>query len=326
MYKIGVLGTANIAERRMIPAIHASSNFEYIGVAISEALDEKISKAERFVDTFGGDYSVGYDSLLKREDIDAVYIPLPPALHYRWAKEAIKSGKHVFLEKPMTTKLANSAELVELAKNNGLALTENYGFCYHGQIGVIKKAISNGYIGDLRLIRASFGFPHREASDFRYSKELGGGALLDCGGYTVKIASLFLGQNVKVVSSSLVRTDSHEVDVFGSASLEDDQGLCAQVSFGMDNHYKCELEIWGSKGYIIAPRIFTAPAGFEAPVTIENQDGKKSVSVSDDQFLLALDKFNECISSETVRQEEYGSVIEQSRLVEDCVKKANYRN
>ena len=119
MIRIGVIGSSNIAERRMIPAILKESSFEYVGVAIStkEEMDftgtdeefepvrlHKIEKANRFKETFGGKVYNSYESLLTDEDVDAIYIALPPALHYKWAKKAINNKKHVILEKPFTVK------------------------------------------------------------------------------------------------------------------------------------------------------------------------------------------------------------------------------
>ena len=119
-------------------------------------------------------------------------------------------------------------------------------FVYHTQLDWIRKKISEGTIGEVRLIRIDFGFPFRGANDFRYNKALGGGALLDCGGYTLKLASLFLGDSAKVTASQLNGKDGFEVDIYGSATLTNNEGLTAQVSFGMDNSYKCSLEVWGS--------------------------------------------------------------------------------
>ena len=161
-----------------------------------------------------------YNELLSSADIDAVYIPLPPALHFKWAKMALENGKHVLLEKPFTTSLSDTEELIRIAKEKNLAVHENYMFSYHTQLDWIKNKVSEGVIGDIRLIRIDFGFPFRGANDFRYNKALGGGALLDCGGYTIKLATMFLGDTAEVKTSQLNYKEGFEVDIYGSATLQ----------------------------------------------------------------------------------------------------------
>ena len=331
MIKIGVIGSSNIAERRMIPAILKESSFEYIGVAISTkeemgfaGTDEefepvrlhKIEKANRFKETFGGKVFNSYKSLLTDENVDAIYIALPPALHYQWAKIAINNKQNIILEKPFTIKKELTEDLINDAKKNDVAVIENYGFCYHEQMNIIKEKIDNGIIGDIRLVRATFGFPHRDNKDFRYDKELGGGALLDAGGYTIKAATTVLGLDLDVTSSSGIITEGHEVDMMGTTSLMRKDGVCAQLAYGMDNYYRCELEIWGSKGLIMAPRIFTAPDGFEATVIIKDGQNIIEKTAKDDQFQRIVSKFEECINSNKTREDVMDEIIVQSALVE----------
>ena len=331
MIRIGVIGSSNIAERRMIPAIKKESSFAYAGVAISTkdemgfiGTDEefypieknKKEKAERFKEMFDGIIYDSYESLLTDKSVDAVYIALPPALHFKWAKKAINNKKHVLLEKPFTVNEKLTKQLIEDAKKNDVAVIENYGFCYHEQMSIIKEAINKGLIGDIRLVRAAFGFPHRDNKDFRYDKELGGGALLDAGGYTIKAATSLLGPDLTVVSSSNITTKGHEVDMVGTTTLMRKDGICAQLAYGMDNSYRCELEIWGSKGYIMAPRIFTAPDRFEAPVIIKDAQNTIEKKAIDDQFEKMVMKFEECINSTEERGVIMKEISVQSHLIQ----------
>jgi len=332
MIRIGVLGTASIAERRMIPALLKHPGFEYIGVATATKKEtgidcteeeylpiqqRKEKRADEFAVKFGGDTVVGYENMLKRSDIDAVYIPLPPALHFRWIMLALQYGKHVISEKPLTVSESQSQTVVTEARERNLALIENYGFCYHRQMKLIQKYVRDGSIGNIRMIRASFCFPHRDESDFRYKKDLGGGALLDCGGYTVKAASVFLGASSKVISRNLVITSGHEVDIYGSATMRNKDELCAQLSFGMDNAYICQLEVWGSTGSITAARAFTAPDGYGAPVIIRQGNDTEERQEADDQFMELLIEFEKCMSDNDRRTKEYDDMLLQSRLVEE---------
>ena len=90
--KIGILGTADIAFRRFLPALQKCSEFLFAGIA-----SRTLEKVQPFIDAFGGQAYKSYDALLADESIDAVYVPLPPALHYEWGKRVLLSGKHLFM-------------------------------------------------------------------------------------------------------------------------------------------------------------------------------------------------------------------------------------
>ena len=312
--RIGILGAADIAYRRFLPALRKTENFIFAGVAV--ASESGKARAQRIADEFGGRIYVGYENLLRERDIDAVYIPLPPSLHYTWADRALNMGKHVLSEKPCTMSLRDAEALVRLAEEKQLVLNENYAFTMQRQIRMIRELISSGEIGQLRLIRSAFGFPYRSADDFRYHREMGGGALLDCGGYVIKVAQLFLDEDIRVLTSALHRTEKHDVDMYGSVVLADRNQTETQLAFGMDNAYRCELEIWGSKACIYAPRIFTPPAELEARIVVKGQT-EKTISVEpDDQFMHVIEYFGACMEDREMREQAREGIAAQARLIE----------
>lgn len=327
--RMGIICPSEIAFRRFLPALQSSDHFEYAGVAIAseaewdgnyslEVEKSELCKAQKFVDNYGGNIYQGYNDLINDKNIDAVYLPLPPALHYDWGMKVLRAGKHLFVEKPSTTCAVHTKELIGAAKDNGLAIHENYMFVFHNQLKYIQSFIKDGKIGDVRLIRISFGFPKRADNDFRYNKRLGGGALLDAGGYTVKLSSLLLGNDARVVSSRLNYVDGYDVDIFGSAVMENSEGLTAQLSFGMDNCYKCELEIWGSKGTISTDRILTAPLGYEPILKYKNgNDPIVDIHLeSDDTFYKSIEYFYKSISDDSTRITHYDELIKQAEYID----------
>lgn len=331
--RFGVICPSEIAIRRFMPALkQLSDKCEFVGVAIADRTewgsswsDEILSlerkKAENFVIQYGGKVFDGYSNLISSPEIDAIYLPLPPALHCRWGIEVLESGKHLFVEKPSATTLEDCKTLVGFAKVNNLAIHENYMFQFHSQIEWIKNFVASGKIGDLRLVRINFGFPKRPAGDFRYLKAMGGGSLLDCGGYTLKLATMILGESVKVVCSKLNYVDEYDVDLFGSATVMNDEGLVANLSFGMDNAYKCELELWGSRGTLYTNRVLTAPVGFEP--LIEYKDGNNPVEritlSSDDTFSKSIEYFLACIDEVKTREESMESILRQASLIQQIM-------
>ena len=328
MKRIGIICPSEIAFRRFLPALKESGCFEYAGVAIAnkeefvgatdEILVNERAKAQTFVNNYGGKIYEGYSSLIHSTDVDAIYLPLPPGLHYKWAKEALAANKHIMVEKPCTTSLATTEDLLIDAKEKDLAAHENYMFAFHDQLKAVNGIVDSGEVGDVRLYRISFGFPMRALNDFRYNNALGGGALLDCGGYTFKYASLLLGPTAKMKYAQSNRIAGFNVDMYGSAALVNDEGVTAQVAFGMDNNYKCELEVWGSKGTLYTNRILTAPAGFVPEVVIRksNEEEKRNLP-ADDAFKKSILHFCHCIEDVNIRENNYQALLRQALLVED---------
>ena len=328
--RIGIICPSEIAFRRFMPAISECDEAEYIGVAYASAeewfgstpadgavIEKEAEKARSFKEEYGGKVFSSYAELIKSDEVDAVYLPLPPALHFRWAKLALENGKHIFLEKPSTTSAADTKELIELADEKNLAVHENYMFAFHNQLDEIDKIIKDGRLGDVRLYRIAFGFPQRAKNDFRYNKTLGGGALLDCGGYTLKLAAMLLGDSAEIKYSQLNSTDGFEVDIYGSAALVNDEGVTAQVTFGMDNSYKCDLEVWGSKGCLSTGRILTAPVGFEPTAEIKTADGTETITLpADDTFKKSILHFCKCVNDDKTRSSNYKTIIKQAELVD----------
>lgn len=285
--RFGILGCASIARRMFAPAIAQVEEAKLVAVASRDP-----ARAAQFAADFACAAVSDYHALLARDDIDAVYLPLPPALHETWAGHALAAGKHVLCEKPLATDLAATSRLVEAARRAGKVLEENWMFLHHRQLQFIKDRLASGQLGEIRLLRASFGFPPLPPDNFRYRAAMGGGALLDAGGYTLRIARELLGDPLTLLGSHLQTPPDSEVDRFGSALLLSSRSITAQLAFGFDSHYRCELEIWTANARLTAPRIFTAPPGFSPPVRIETgQGGEEHAIAEDNHFANALRHF-----------------------------------
>lgn len=332
--RIGILSPSNIAEKRFLPALKKSINSEFVGMAHASMkewvgankglISKENEKVKAVLEKFEGKLFDSYYALITSNEIDAVYIPLPPSLHFKWAKIALENSKHVLLEKPATTKIKDTLELIEISKKNNLALHENYMFIYHNQINYIKKIIDSNQIGDIRLIRLSFEFPKRANNDFRYNKDLGGGALLDCGGYTIKYASMLLGETAELKQAVSNYTDEFTVDIYGSAILKNEENHVVQLSFGMDNSYRCSIEVWGSLGSIFTNRIFTAPDNYNPIIEITVKNEMKKVELEkDDTFLKSIKSFENSIQDVNTREKTFKEIEKQAYLIDDFLRIAN---
>lgn len=176
--RLGVLGCAGIAVRRMLPAFAACPDIEIAAVASRDP-----AKARQVAERFGCRPVHGYGELLELDDIQAVYIPLPAALHAQWTEAALNTGRHVLAEKPLTTDRQRTGELLELADTRDLVLMENVMFVHHHLHRAVRSLVADGAIGELRAFQAAFTIPPLPDGDIRYDPELGGGALADVGVY-----------------------------------------------------------------------------------------------------------------------------------------------
>ena len=204
----GVLSTANIATRMFMPAIQQAAGAKLIVIASRD-----IEKAKQIADSFQIEACANYEVLLSREDIDIVYIPLPNSLHFEWAMKALDAGKHVFLEKPAACSYEEAEQLVNKSREKGVALIENFHFHFHTQHQFVKKQLEKGVIGEIRCFRSSFGVPpFSDANNIRYSKALGGGALMDVVVYVVNVCSFLFGPNFEVNGAFLQHNELHDID------------------------------------------------------------------------------------------------------------------
>jgi dTDP-3,4-didehydro-2,6-dideoxy-alpha-D-glucose 3-reductase len=253
--RIGVLGCADIAVRRMLPAFAASPDLEVAAVASRDG-----ARAEEVAGRFACRPVQGYAELLDLDDVQAVYVPLPAALHAPWVEAALRAGKHVLAEKPLTTEPESTERLLDLAAKQGVALMENVMFVHHPRHEAVRRLLAEGRIGELRAFRAEFAIPPLPDDDIRYDPELGGGALADVGLYPLRAALHFLGPALDVVGSRLSRGAGRLVETSGAVLLATPGGVTAHLTFGMEHSYLSRYELWGSEGRITVDRAFTPPA------------------------------------------------------------------
>lgn len=285
--RVGLLGCASIARRRTGPAMLREPAVELVAVASRDA-----AKAAEFGAEFGADPVHGYAALLERSDLDAVYVPLPTGLHAEWIERALRAGKHVLAEKPLTDSPARTDRLLDLAADRGLVLMENLASLRNPVHDRVAALVAAGAIGELRTVEAAFAFPPLAPRDVRYAPELGGGALLDAGVYPVTTARTFLGDDVAVAGATLTRRGRGGVDVAGTALLHDAAGRAAQLTFGFEHAYRCRYRLWGSAGHLELDRAYSPPPTWESVIRIESDGEVREESLPPwDQFRASVQEF-----------------------------------
>ncbi|MFC4013729.1 Gfo/Idh/MocA family protein [Nonomuraea purpurea] len=315
--RIGLLGCADIARRRTLPAILAEPAAELVAVAARDT-----NKAKVYAKEFGGEVVRDYEALLARPDVEAVYVPLPAGLHHEWIMRALDVGKHALVEKPLTTRYADTAEVLALAGARGLTLMENLTFLRHGLHSTVANLVTAGEIGELRAVHGVFGFPPLNPGDIRYRPDLGGGALLDVGVYPLSTARLFLRPDLEVVGATRTEDPEHGVDVAGGALLCSPDGRTAQIDFGFQHGYRCEYTLWGSQGSIFVDRAFTPPPTWRPTVRLKRQhDVQELVLPPEDQFATTLREFVTAVRTGGER----AGVAERSRTLAGLVDEVRER-
>jgi NDP-hexose-3-ketoreductase len=316
--RFGVLGCASVAKRLVLPAMQSVSNVELVAVA-----SRTTGKAEAYAAEFGCHSITGYEELIQLPGIDAIYMPLPTGLHLEWAFKALDAGKHLFIEKSLACDLAEAQSIVEKAKASGLLVKENYMFEYHSQQSVVRELIETK-VGEVRVFRAHFGFPPLPRDNFRYDAQLGGGALLDAGGYVLKALSVFFpNYNSRVQAATLTLDEERGVDVAGTALVNmkyADKNIPAYIAFGFDHHYQCGIEVWGSHAKLNTNKTFTAGPGFTPSVRLETSSGVDDFELpADNHFKNILTRFVESIYHNDYSSE-YQAILRQAALQEELRK------
>ncbi|WP_078576780.1 Gfo/Idh/MocA family protein [Salipaludibacillus agaradhaerens] len=293
----GILSTANIAKKSMVPAIHEAENAELVGVA-SES-----GKAKETAEQWGAHkYYESYDALLNDDTIDAVYIPLPNALHKEWVIKAAQHKKHVLVEKPAAINSADIVEMNEAAKENHIFWMEAFMYQFHPQHQCVKSWLSDGRIGDITRIRASFSFPLELASsNIRLNKDLGGGSLYDVGCYCVHVSRFLLEEEPIKVFATARKLANSNVDVATSAILTFEK-VDAVIDCSFNEAKVNRYEVIGTKGSIEVPYAFRPdhnPDGGKGVVILKNVNGESVdyQSFEANQFTEQITHFSQCILS-----------------------------
>ncbi|HTV69408.1 MAG TPA: aldo/keto reductase [Rhizobiaceae bacterium] len=208
----------------------------------------------------------GYAALLADRDIDAVYIATPHPGHAEWAIKAAETGKHVLVEKPIGLTAFEAEAMFHAARKAGTFMGEAFMYRCHPQTKQLADLITAGTIGEVRMIKSSFGFamPRFMPEHRLYANDLAGGGILDVGGYPVSMARLIAGvatgkpfaEPEKVLGTAHLGKSG--VDEWASAVLQFPGGIIAEVSCSISLNQDNVLRIFGTKGRIEVPDFWFA--------------------------------------------------------------------
>ncbi|MGQ0640515.1 MAG: Gfo/Idh/MocA family protein [Gemmatimonadaceae bacterium] len=292
----GVFGTANIALKKVIPAMQRSTLSSIVAIASRDR-----QKAEEAARSLGIPRVYGsYEELLDDAEIEAVYNPLPNHLHVPWSIRAANAGKHVLCEKPLALTAQEARELNAARKNTGVQIAEAFMVRAHPQWIKVVQMVHGDEIGELRLIAGHFSYFKRDADDIRSHVEYGGGALLDIGCYPITLSRWIFNSEPEAVIALIERDPDLAIDRLTSALLRFPSGQASFTCAGQLVPYQ-RMHLFGTRGRIEVEIPFNAPPERSCRVFVDDGRDLTGASIQAltfpavDQYTLQGDRFSEAV-------------------------------
>ena len=289
----GIIGPGTIA-RTFAEGIAHSTTGKLVAIATRNP--DKPGLGEGFP---GARIVKGYETMLADPGIDAVYIATPHIGHAEWAIKAIRAGKHVLIEKPMALSAFDADAVFHEARKAGVFVGEAYMYRFHPQTARIAELVREGTIGEVRIIRSSFGF---DMGSFRpkhrlFANDMAGGGILDVGGYPVSMVRMLAGAAEgksfvePVTVSGVAHLGQSGVDEWASAVLKFESGIIAEVSCSIMAQQDNTLRIIGSKGRIEVRDFWYASGrqGGVGRIDIIKGNERQTVEVEEKRYLYSFE-------------------------------------
>jgi predicted dehydrogenase len=288
----GVLSTAKIGREKVIPATQRSQFGTVTAIASRDLSRAKAVAAELGIEKAYG----SYQELLSDRNVEAVYIPLPNHLHVPWSQRALKAGKHVLCEKPIGLSVAEAEMLAgAAAAHPKLKIMEAFMYRFHPQWQAARRLVREGRIGKLRAIHTFFSYFNDDPDDIRNQRDIGGGALMDIGCYSISLARFIFDAEPERVLGHIERDPNTKVDRLTSGVLEFFQGTSTFTCATQLVPYQ-RVNIYGTTGRIEIEIPFNAPSDVPCRMWLQTS-GKSGTKVDEirlescDQYTLQADAF-----------------------------------
>jgi D-xylose 1-dehydrogenase (NADP+, D-xylono-1,5-lactone-forming) len=299
----GILGNATIARVCVIPAMRKSRN------SVVHALGTRFpAAAAETADKNNIDYVYDtYEAVLADPLVDAVYIPLPNHLHLPWTLKALQAGKHVLCEKPLACTAREARTMAEAAAEAELLLMEAFMYRFHPRSLKIKQLIADGLIGTPSLVRSAFCYHIGEellasGDNYRLRPDMGGGALLDVGCYSVSIARwLLAAEPAAVQAQAICHQSGADVHIVGTMRFPGSELAAFEASF--TTALQQTFSIVGSRGAIDLPHDAFIPWENDALFYVRerNQEkGEEYLIPGADEYQLMVEHFADVIRGDMV--------------------------
>ncbi len=249
----GILGPGTIA-RKFARGLEVIPEAELIAVG-----SRSYERAEVFADEFNVKKRFGsYEELVKDSDVDVIYVATPHPFHKEHSILCMEAGKAVLCEKPFAINAREVEEMINCALENKVFLMEAMWTRFLPVINKVREWLADGKIGEVQMLNADFGFRADLNPEARlFNPELGGGALMDVGIYTLSFASMIFGKNPTKVEA-ISQFGETNVDEQSAILLGYDQGELAQLFCAVRTNTPQEARSIGTKGSTHIPSFWNA--------------------------------------------------------------------
>lgn len=244
IFNWGIIGPGRIA-RKFAADLALLPNARLYAVGSRSA-----ERAAEFAREYGAPHHFdSYEALTDCPDLDIVYIATPHSGHCEAALLCLERGVAVLCEKPLALNLAEATQMAEAARRNDAFLMEALWTRFLPPTLQVLEWIETGAIGDLRAVKADFGFPAQfDPAGRLFDPALGGGALLDIGIYPVFLALLCLGAPQRIEAASAIGTTGVDEDT--GMVFQYKNGAMAHLHVSLRYHTAIEAFLYGDKGTI----------------------------------------------------------------------------
>jgi predicted dehydrogenase len=319
--RVGVLGAARIADSAMAEPARAT------GVRLVAVAARDRRRAEEFAARHGVERTVAsYADVLADPEVEAVYNPLPNALHAPWNLKALAAGKHVLSEKPFAANAEEAAEVRDAARGSGLVLMEGFHYLFHPVTRRLHELLASGELGDLRRVETTMAMAPPSPDDPRWSLALAGGALMDVGCYGLhaqrSLARWAGGEPRLVGARAGERPDAPGVDAWLDADLAFPSGAvgsarCSMVADGLD--FSCR--IIGSRGEAFAAN-FAVPH-LDDRVVVTTPAGERTEHLGTrSSYTYQLEAFAAAVREGASLPLDADDAVANMRLIDECYEAA----
>lgn len=306
--KWGVLGNAWIARDYMIPAMRKSERCELVAIASRKELPADFLPDLR--------HYASYEEMLGDPAIEAVYIPTPNALHAPWAEAAMRQGKHVLCEKPLTMDAKECESLMKTAEACGVLLMEAFMYRYSEKTRILLEVLDSGVLGAIRGVSATHGYMLDWASPARQDVKLGGGCLYDVGCYCVDYLNMVMAHcGAKPVHASASMVLAGGVDVHTAGIVTYSNGVAGSITCWFDGAPHQQAAVFGEKGVLIVPNAFDDEA--DATIELITAEGTQTFTVTPcDNYQREADAFSEAVLGLADRRHPLDATLDEMRVLD----------
>ena len=303
----GIISTADI-NRKFLAGAREARGAQVVAVA-----SRNLAVARDYAAAHGIEHAYdSYDALLADPGIEALYIPLPNSLHIEWTVRALRAGKHVLCEKPLSRRAAEVEHAFDVADREGRLLMEGFMYRHNPQTGRVLELLADGAVGRVRMIRAAFSFVAGDPANVRLSAALDGGALMDVGCYCVSTARLIAGEPVRVGAEQVLGGDG--VDIAFAATLRFPGEVLAHIDTGFVLAERDELEVVGDEGSLFLDDPWHC---LEPVIELRREDGVRRIELTPvNSYRLEVENLSAAIRGEAPPLLGRDDALGQARAIE----------